>query len=304
MRIRLTIAAVVAALAVAPPVARADHMDAHLPWPALLPPQEVSSAVQPKPVTSCRRPTLRCVDTVVRRMTARWRTLDRTCDHRAVFALTYLRTTEAFRTTLRRNPRYFSDLRWILLEDVIFADYYFRAYDAYSARRPPPRAWQIAFDAATGSRSQEGETNAGHDVFLGMNAHIQRDLPFVLARVGLRKRNGVSRKLDHDRVNEILTRVLDPIEDEVARRYDPLFSWADMKPSPLEELGALEVLKSWREGAWRNAERLLNAKTSADRRQVIQSIETWSTIWATAIAAGQVPGYRPIRDGHCLARFG
>jgi hypothetical protein len=162
--------------------------------------------------------------------------------------------------------------------------------------RPVPDAWRIAFEAAAGNA-----TNAGHDVFLGMNAHIQRDLPYVLAKVGLRTTKGRSRKPDHDRVNRILTTVIDPVEDEVARRYDPFFSLADAKPSPLEELTALETLKSWREGAWRNAERLLNAGSRQERREVAQSIETWSRVWAESIRSGQTPGYGAARDTHCHA---
>jgi uncharacterized protein DUF5995 len=304
MKRTLAVAGSTVALALAAaPAAMADHANENLPWPSRLPPQSVSDKVQPPRLHSCPRPKLACVDRVVRLMNSRWKSLNRRCDHRAVFALTYLRTTQGFRHTLARDRDFFSDLRWIVTEDAIFADYYFRAYDAYTARRSPPLAWQIAFDAATGKRTAKGNTNGGQDIFLGMNAHIQRDLPFVLARVGLRKRRGPSRKPDHDKVNEILTRVLDPIEDELGARYDPIFTTVDLKPSPLDELGALEVMKSWREGAWRNAERLLNAKTPADRRQVSDSIETTSRLWAQAIDGGELPGYGASRDAYCRAHL-
>jgi hypothetical protein len=102
-------------------------------------------------------------------------------------------------------------------------------------------------------------------------------------------------------VNEVNTRVFDDLEDEFARRYDPMFSWIDMKPSPVDEMGSQEMVKSWREGAWRNAERLMNAKTPAERRQVEQSIEATSTAWAEAIRSAKIPGYRAIRDAHCAA---
>jgi hypothetical protein len=288
------VAAAFFTLLAAPAVA--DHSDANLPWPEHLPPQEVSTEAQPGRLRNCRRARLRCVVRVVARMTRRWQQLDAACDHRAVFALTYLRTTEAFLQTIREQRRFFRHRRWVIYEDVLFADFYFRAFDRYVRGRPVPDAWRIAFEAAAGNA-----TNAGHDVFLGMNAHIQRDLPYVLAKVGLRTTKGRSRKPDHDRVNRILTTVIDPVEDEVARRYDPFFSLADAKPSPLEELTALETLKSWREGAWRNAERLLNAGSRQERREVAQSIETWSRVWAESIRSGQTPGYGAARDTHCHA---
>ncbi len=134
-----------------------------------------------------------------------------------------------------------------------------------------------------------------------MNAHIQRDLPYVLARLGLRTRGGASRKPDHDRVNAILTRVLDPIQDELARRYDQSMDWGDLRPAPADELGALELLKSWREGAWRNAERLVNARTPAERRRVRDSIEVSSTVWAEFIRSFKPAGHRTLRDAHCRA---
>lgn len=298
-RLAAGLAAGALSIATAAP-AGADHGNGNLPWPELLPPREVGTEVQPAPMPACPHARVACVQRVVERMTRRWRPLDRSCDHRAVFALTYLRTTEALRDTLRRNPAFFRYTRWVLLEDVLFANYYFRAYDNYEAGRQVPDAWRIAFDTAT---RDPADANAGQDVLLGMNAHIQRDLPYVLAEVGLRTPGGVSRKPDHDRVNRILTRVVDPVEDEIARRYDEFFTLADLKPSPMEEHLALELLKSWREGAWRNAERLLSATSAQERRTVRASIEAGSRAWAEALSAGEVPGYGAVRDAHCGARF-
>jgi hypothetical protein len=299
MRHRLCIVILAAALTAAP-AASADHQDAHLPWPDALPPQPSGTEPQPQPVPGCRQPSLACVERVVREMTRRWEPLDRSCDHRAVFALTYLRTTEGFLDTLRADRHFFADFDYVVLEDVLFASYYFRAYDNWVRGQGfVPDAWQIAFTA-----NAEKDANGGQDVLLGMNAHIQRDLPYVLAALGLRQPDGTSRKPDHDKVNRILTAVLDGVQDEMAQRYDPFFELSDLKPAPADELGALEALKSWREGAWRNAERLLRARTSAERAQVEQSIETYSRAWAESIAAGEQPGYRAQRDAHCQARLG
>ena len=95
--------------------------------------------------------------------------------------------------------------------------------------------------------------------------------------------------------------MFDELEDEFARRYDPMFSWIDMKPSPVDEMGSQEMVKSWREGAWRNAERLINARTPEERRRVDDSIEATSVAWAEAIRSAKVPGYRATRDAHCAA---
>jgi len=279
-----------------PPPAGAQLEPVNVPWPQLLPPAPGSGGPQPAATASCHTATLRCVDGVIRRMDTAWQPLDRSCDHRAVFALTYLITTRGFRDTLARDPHFFRDFDWIVHLDADFADLSFRAFDNYAHHRGfVPKSWRTAFDAARGD-----QTNAGQDIFLGMNAHIQRDLPFALAEVGLRMRDSSSRKPDHDQVNAILVSVMEHIKQELQRRYDPILQWVSpSQPFPATDQGALEVLKSWREGAWRNAERLVNARSAADRRAVAESIEDNAQLWAQSIVAGPVPGYQAIRDPYC-----
>ena len=133
------------------------------------------------------------------------------------------------------------------------------------------------------------------------NAHVQHDLPFALEEMGLRTRSGASHKPDHDAVNAINAAVFDPIEKYIAAHYDPSFAVFDL-PVPAEELGVLELIKSWREGAWRNGERLLNAETPAQRRTVVRSIRTTSELWASLISGGGFPGTRESRDAFCRSR--
>ena len=277
----------------APAITRADHPLGNIPWTELLPPRPGVPAPA-DPAQPCgAEPTAACVDGVIADMVANFEPLDASCDPRAVFALTYLLTTEAFRETL--GTGFFVDEPAIIQLDRAFADLFFAATNAYPGGDAPP-AWRRAFDAAT-----QGRTNAVQDVFLGMNAHIQRDLPVALAAVGLIRPDGSSRKGDHDAVNEILSGVLDHIEDEVGRRYDPLVTFADASPSPIDEMGALEMLKSWREGAWRNAERLSLARTPAERARIMQQIEAYSTAWAEIIAAADFSWYRDRRLAYCTA---
>ena len=257
----------------------------------------VPNDVQAHGVRNCRRASIRCVDGLIARLETQFRPLDLACDHRALFSLSYLRITELLRDDLsRRRPRWFRYRGWMFYVITTFSNRYFQAFADYEAGRPVPGAWRITFDEATAA-----DANAGQDVLLASNAHTQHDLPYVYAEQGMRTRRGASRKHDHDGVNEVNTRVFDELEDEFARRYDPMFSWIDMKPSPVDEMGSQEMVKSWREGAWRNAERLMNAKTPAERRQVERSIEATSTAWAEAIRSVKVPGYRATRDAYCAA---
>lgn len=267
-------------------------------WPELLPPNgNVPDREVRLTFDVCPAGEQQCPADVIEEMIARWRPLDRRCDHRAVFALTYLRTTQEYFRTVKRDPGFFSDLAWANHEDAVFAALYFRAFDRYVAGEHVPHAWRIAFDAA-----RSPNVSAVGDLFLGMSAHINRDLPYTLAHVGLVKPDGSSRKRDHDRVNRFLERVADPLQLELANRYDPLFALSDARPSPLEELAVLQMVRGWRENAWRNAQMLVNARGPAARARVAGLIEAEAVAAARTILAGNtVPGYGPIRDAHCRA---
>src|SRR5882724_8242102 len=124
----------------------------------------------------CGRGDIRCVSQVIREMERRFEPLAESCDHDAIFALVYLRTTEKYRDTA--GALGYEDVASVTREDSLFADYYFRAFDAYHRGRPVPPAWQIAFDTAR-TRTQSAAGNA----LLGISAHIQRDLPLVLVEL-------------------------------------------------------------------------------------------------------------------------
>jgi hypothetical protein len=255
----------------------------------------VPTDVQPRPVPNCRRPTIACVDDLLRRLRRQWRPLDASCDHRALFSLAYIRITTGLRDSLAGEaPPAIRYPRWLTYVITTFSNRYFQAFADYEEGRPVPDAWRITFDAA-----RQGDANGGQDVLLASNAHTQRDLPYVYAEQGARTPDGATRKPDHDAVNAINSRVFDGLQDEMAERYDPFFSFVDAKPSPLDELGTMEMVKGWREGAWRNGERLLAAGTDEERRQVSESIELNARVWAELIASGGMPGHRATRDAHC-----
>ena len=114
--------------------------------------------------------------------------------------------------------------------------------------------------------------SATGDLLLGINAHVQRDLPLVLYAAGLVRPDGTSRKSDHDRVNVILNRVTDDVLAEIARRFDPTVDDTNL-PTSLDEATLFQLLAAWREKAWRNAELLAAAPTPAARGLIVAAIE-------------------------------
>src|SRR4028118_1560606 len=119
---------------------------------------------------------------------------------------------------------------------------YFNAYDDWASGRVErvPPAWRVALQAA-GTQQVSGSGN----LLLGINAHVQRDLPFALAAIGMTTESGVSRKRDHDKVNEILNRVVKPLMKEEAARFDPQMETIQT-PYGIGYAGLLQTLVAWR----------------------------------------------------------
>jgi hypothetical protein len=161
-----------------------------------------------------------------------------------------------------------------------------------------PPAWRIAFEAAA-----DRDIFAGQDILLGINAHVQNDMPFVLASLGLRDRNGVSRKPDHDAFNLVLNHASEQAVAAVAP-YDPAISLTNPDWHPIEDFVGLEGVRLWRELVWRNAEKLLNAPNDAARARVAENIQSHAAAWANLIAATQFPGLRAERDAYCQQHLG
>jgi len=270
----LLVAGVLAAAAPAGPAAAGDPI--FVGWSTLLPP--TLDAYQPSSADSCAAGKPRCVKRTITDMSKRFEPLADACDHNAVFALAYLRTTETY-ANVAAEPGFFEDPAFVNHEDAVFAKYYFTAYDAWAAgqRQNVPPAWLIALDAAA-AHTDSGSGN----LMLGMNAHVNADLPFVLAAVGLVKPDGTSRKPDHDKVNEFLNHVVQPLLEEEAARFDPTMDDTN-SPYGITYTVLMQALTGWRETAWRNAERLVNAPDDATREAIARDIQDFAAANAQAL---------------------
>lgn len=239
----------------------------------------------------CQQGQLECVGRVIEEMQRRYDLLAEACDHNALFALAYLQITEKFLETF--DTVGYNDPASVILEDALFADYYFRSYNSYySDMGNVPPAWQIAFDTAR-TRSVSGLGNLN----LGFNAHIQRDLAFVLYELYLQGKP-VSYE-DHTRVNQFLQQV--NILDEVARKFDPSVDDIDL-PGEEDNLQRFQIIVLWREQAYRNFERLRDAGSEEERTRIAGEIEAVADITAEAIE--QLYTYPPgsdssERDAYC-----
>ena len=267
-------------------------------WTALLPALESPSNVQPGRVPHCRKATYRCVDAQITRMKRLQRKMG--CDHRAVFATTYLELTRQYRSDLSRGmKKQLMDLKYLYREVAVFANVYFETFKRFKRGEDVPDAWRIAFETA-----RDGNVNGAQDMLLGINAHVQNDMPYVIAALGVRTKDGRSRKPDHDLVNEVLDRAYERVVGEVSRRYDPFVSTTNSSAHAGDDVLGLEMVRGWREQVWRNAERLVNAKSDEERAQISADIEARAADWARGMSSVQTPGDRERRDAYCRAQLG
>jgi Family of unknown function (DUF5995) len=88
-----------------------------------------------------------------------------------------MRTTRAVKDDLAQGG--FVDADWTERWDVVFADMYLDALEAWNATGDAPGPWAIAFGAA----NDTPRVPPLRHLLLGMNAHINYDLPQSLIEV-------------------------------------------------------------------------------------------------------------------------
>jgi hypothetical protein len=298
-RTRALLAALLAGLtiAIAPSTASADLLGMENPvtdWSSLLP--GLSDAYNPDDPNICNAGKPQCISALEREMGKRFQPLADSCSHNAMFALLYYRVTNHVGDAVW-TPGRFDDPYFMTHYAAVFADLYFKGYDQWAKADPnTPVAWKIALDAAKGK-----QVSALGNLLLGMNAHINRDLPFVLYRIGLFAPDGTSRKPDHDRINAVLYEAYDEALAEGARRFDSSLS---QYSGPYASDSGIQSVILWREEAWRNAERLAKASSDAERAAIAQQIEQAANAEAALLKAAYA--YGPLqssasRDAYCAA---
>ena len=118
--------------------------------------------------------------------------------HRRTFITTYQRTTQAVGDAV--DAAFFEDPDWVVRWDVAFADLFIAAHDADQVGGQP-RPWRLAFQA------DPGLPTIVH-LLLGMNAHINYDLPPATLSVITDHdfEDPLPATVDHERIDQILTR--------------------------------------------------------------------------------------------------
>jgi hypothetical protein len=207
-------------------------------------------------------------------------------DRRAIFLDCYLVMTRNMQRALEDGE--FQDPRWVAALLQRFATYYFAALAVYETDPDAtPAVWRQTHAAAGETR-----THVLQNLVLGINAHINYDLVLALYDLlaeewpGCSAEQQQSRYADHCRVNAIIGRSIDLVQDEVVEREDGRLDIVDRLFGPLDEWAASRLIAHWREGVWEGTQRLLQAGTPDAREQVRRQVEAAALRRANLILLG------------------
>jgi hypothetical protein len=224
------------------------------------------------------------VDSVVRNMKARLDGLTLEQEYLREFLGTYQRTTLAVGKAV--DDGYFEDPAWVERWDVAFAKLYLDALDAYLSGGTPSRPWRLAFDAPP-------DLPALRHVLLGVNAHVNYDLPQALLAVisdadFIDSSVMASRRRDHERLDSILAGRVAAEDAELAVHGRSL---TDRVLQPLNRLASKRFLREARTKVWHNTVELqatrLAGPTAYDARLAELEVLSAARI-ADLLAPGQV----------------
>jgi Family of unknown function (DUF5995) len=196
------------------------------------------------------------VEALIGRMTELQAPLEADRDPARFFHGVYLRTTEAVAAAIRGGE--FEDPAWVEEWDVDFAARYLDALAAHRRdRAAPPRPWQLALCARPALPPEA-------HVLLGMNAHINYDLPQSLVRVipaadfddpEVLDR----RRRDHERIDRVLAARV-AAEDVELHRAGGRRTRLDRLLTPVNRTASLVLLRESRRKVWANAAALDRAR--------------------------------------------
>ncbi|WP_457253132.1 DUF5995 family protein [Pedococcus sp. P5_B7] len=199
-----------------------------------------------------------------------------------VFLDTYRRTTIAVGKAIADAQ--FEDPEWVEQWDVAFAELYLEALELdLVGSHEVPRPWRLAFDAPE-------SLPALRHVLLGINAHINYDLPQALLAVISDAEFGDPvvmgrRQRDHERIDGVLSGRVAAEDDELGGARSLL----DRVLQPLNRLSSKRFLREARQKVWHNTVELQHARVAGPEAYAARLAEL-EVLSAARIADLLAPG--------------
>jgi hypothetical protein len=205
--------------------------------------------------------------------------------HLTAFLSTYWRTTLAVGEAVAQAR--FEDPEWVEDWDVAFAQLYLDAHVAYATGGSIARPWRLAFGAPAA-------LPALRLVLLGINAHLNYDLPQALLAVISDDDFAdpvllARRRRDHARIDDVLAGRVAAEDGELSASGAK--SALDKLLTPLNRLSSKRFLRESREKVWHNTLELAHARRDGPNayRDRLAELEVLSAAKiADLLAPGQV----------------
>lgn len=194
---------------------------------------------------------------VILQMEERLEVLEDRDDYGRVFLRVYLLMTKEMQKRLASD--FFFDPIWMEGLLIHFAERYFQAMDNLHSGKEASTCWTLAFRMA-----EQKQTFVLQDALLGINAHINYDLPLALHHIISKEkiwpdsRLMLQRRKDHERINDVLAELVDLVQDELASHYARFLKWVDRLMRRHDETLSSFFLTHCRTNVWYNTELLLN----------------------------------------------
>ncbi len=177
------------------------------------------------------------------------------------FASLYHRVTKKVNEGIHSN--FFEDAARMEEFDIVFAKRYVDAFYAYQNNESVTQSWEIAFDL-----SKEFWPIVLQHLLIGMNAHINLDLGIAAAEISKGK-NIDDLKTDFYKINEILSSLVNEVQDELANIW-PTLKRILQRTKKVDDFLIDFSMEMARDGAWRFA-CLLAATPEEQWAELIQS---------------------------------
>lgn len=177
------------------------------------------------------------------------------------FNTTYLVITRNVRQQLRKGE--FEYPEFLTMFDTRFAHYYFEALRLYLTRKYPSGPWLQAFKSSERPKSSPFICMA-----LGVNAHVNNDIPLVLRDCGATRQH----YNDYLRINTIIKNSIDEVIDRLDDNRSLLHPRRPLL-RPIYKPVIHLLIRLWRYNAWRKFIQLTQRATSP-RRIEYQAVRT------------------------------
>ena len=236
------------------------------------------------------------LDAIIDRMDTRLQVFAGTKDRREHFLLMYRTFKNELRTSIRLGR--FVDAAWTEAICCRMAEMYFDAEEAYASdRQTCPVPWAHCFNSAVA-----GQTNLLQNMLLGMNAHINYDLPLCTHDTLLEFRDlddaSIAphhvqlvfdltlkrRYLDFLLINQVAWESIPLLQDTLVDRFSKLLKIGNILSLGLTKYVAEKIIVDYRDRAWGHTLLLATVRDSNEVTTINQLTTRFAMEAATLVA--------------------